>query len=202
MKFFTFKKVALAAKQSWQKLRFTAGKGYWLFGKRPASKDPTLMYDDIDLSLIPGDAQAVAGYVGGRWPTFSRLKAMFAGAQKRVSIAVSADEDADYLDVENGDATNADAVLWFKRQRGRGAKRPGFYTSVSNVSALLGVLQRAGVSRADCRLWTAHYTGVAHLCSPKCWLGMPVKADGTQYTSHALGRSLDASVTTPAFYGD
>lgn len=201
MRYFTFKKVALAHKAAWQRLRFLAGKGYFLVGKRPSPAPvPTVMYDDINLSLIPKDAQAVAGYVGGQWPTFSRLRAMFPGAKKRVSIAVSASEDADILDIENGDATNAEAAAWFKRQQARGAKRPGFYTSVSNVAALIATLTKAGIARAAYVLWTAHYTDSPHLCGPKCYPSMPTTAEATQYTSHALGRSLDASVVTPAFF--
>lgn len=201
MRYFTFKKVALAHKAAWQKLRFLRGKGYFLVGKRPRQATPTLMYDDVNLSLIPKDAQAVAGYVGGWWPTFSKLRAMFPRA-RRVSVAVNSREDADFLDIERGDATNSEAAAWFKRQRARGAKRPGFYTSVSNVAALVGVLKRSGISRPAYRLWTAHYTDKPHLCSPKCYVGMPTTADGTQYTNHALGRSLDASVVTPAFFNE
>ena len=181
-------------KRPWQKLRFTRGKGYWLFGKPPV---PTVMYDDVDLTLIPKDAQAVAGYVGGRWPTFSKLRALFPGARKFVSIAVNASEDADILDIENGDATNVQAAVWFKRQT---ARRPGFYTSVSNVAALVDTLSRAGIPRSAYRLWTAHYTDTPHLCSSTCYRGMPTTADATQYTDHALGRNLDASVVSPAFF--
>lgn len=201
MRFFTFKKVALAHKAAWQKLRFRAGKGYFLVGKRPGSiSAPTVMYDDVDLSLIPKDAQTVAGYVGGRWPTFGKLRAAFPGAKRCISIAVSASEDADVLDVENGDATNAQAASWFVRQKKRGASKPGFYTSVSNVGPLLAALGRAGIRRSEVVIWSAHYTGISHLCSPKCYPGMPTTADATQYTDHALGRSLDASRVAPSFY--
>jgi len=203
MRYYTFRKIAFAHKAAWQKLKFKAGKGYWLFGRKPKSPaPPTVMYDDVNLALIPKDAQAVAGYVGGHWPTFSRLRAMFPGARKRVSIAVSASEDADILDVESGDATNDQAAAWFKRQhiQRTPASHPGFYTSVSNVAALTDTLSQAGIPRSSYKLWTAHYTDVAHLCSSKCYRGMPTTADATQYTDHALGRSLDASVVTPAFF--
>lgn len=197
--YYTFKKVALAHKAAWQKLKFLAGKGYFLVGKRPQPKPPTVMYDDTNLALIPKDAPAVAGYVGGRWPTFAKLKGMFSKA-RRVSIAVSTDEDADVLDIENGDATNTQASAWIARQRKRGVKRPGLYTSVSNVGPLLGVLARSGIARSDVKLWTAHYTNVSHLCSPRCYTGMPTTADATQYTDHALGRSLDESQVAPSFF--
>lgn len=199
MRFFTFQKVALAHRLKGQVLRFTKGKGYWLFGKPTPAPTPTVMYDDVDLSLIPKDAQAVAGYVGGNWPTFAKLKMWFPGARQRISVAVNASEDADILDIENGDATNDQAVAWFRRQH-TPANRPGFYTSVSNVAALTNILGRAGIQRSAYRLWTAHYTDKPHLCSSSCYAGMPTTADATQYTSHALGRSLDASVVTPAFF--
>lgn len=199
MRYFTFRKAALAHKLRGQVLRFTGGKGYWLFGKPKPAPTPSVMYDDVNLALIPKGAQAVAGYVGGRWPTFSKLRAMFPGARKRVSVAINASEDADILDIENGDATNDQAAAWFKRQH-TPANRPGFYTSVSNVAALAKVLSRAGIPRAAYKLWTAHYTDTPHLCGPKCYAGMPTTADATQYTDHALGRSLDASVVTPAFF--
>lgn len=200
MRYFTFRKAALTHKLRGQVLRFTRGKGYWLFGKVSPAPSPTVMYDDINLSLIPKDAQAVAGYVGGRWPTFGRLRAAFPGAKRRISIAVSVGEDADILDIENGDATNAQAASWFVRQRKRGARKPGFYTSVSNVGPLLAVLKRAGIGRPEVVIWSAHYTDVSHLCGPKCYPGMPTLADATQYTDHALGRSLDASRVAPSFY--
>jgi hypothetical protein len=55
-------------------------------------------------SAIPKTAEAVAGYVGGHWPTYNQLVKDFPHAHK-LSIAVFASEDADCLDIEKGDAT-------------------------------------------------------------------------------------------------
>lgn len=198
MKYFTFRKDALAHKKVWQKLRFTAGRGYWLFGKRPKPKTPITMYDSIDVSQIPSNAAAVAGYVGGRWPTFYSLERKFPKAH-RLSIAVFASEDAECLDVEPGDARIDQAPAWVKRQLKRGVYRPVVYTSVSLAPKLLQALTASGIKRSQYRLWTAHYTFKPHLCSSSCGFG-ELRADATQYSDHALGRNLDASLCLPSFF--
>src|SRR5438067_2070247 len=139
------------------------------------------MYDDVNLSLVPADAQAVAGYVNGRWPTYSEVVRRWPKA-KHLSIAVTAHADADCLDVEPGDAPNSAAPGWVKRQIARGVHRPVVYTSVSNAVALLKTLANAGIKRNQIRLWTAHYSGREHLCGPACGFGLQTTADATQWT--------------------
>ena len=194
-KFYTFKKVALAHLRLGQKLGFLKGKGYFLFGRRWGQ---ITMYDSIDIRQIPLDAKAVAGYVNGHWPTYNSL-AKWAFAD-RLSIAVTASADADCLDVEQGDATVDQAAAWVKRQQARGVYRPVVYTSVSQAALLLRTLARAGISRNQIRLWTAHYTFKPHRCSSSCGFGFWGTADATQYTDHALGRNLDASLCSPSFF--
>lgn len=159
----------------------------------------TTMYDDVNLSLIPPNAEAVAGYVNGRWPTYPEVVRRWPKA-KHLSIAVNRYADADCLDVEKGDATNAEAPAWVKRQLARGAYRPVVYTSVSNAPTLLRTLAAAGISRSLVRLWTAHYTHREHLCGPACGFGMKTTADATQWTDRALGRSLDQSLCAVGFF--
>lgn len=161
---------------------------------------PVTMYDDISVSAIPANAEAVAGYVGGKWPTYPELVKRFPKAHK-LSIAVTSTEDAECLDVEPGDASNIQAPAWVKRQQARGVKKPVVYTSVSNAPALIATLAKAGVKRTDIRLWTAHYTGRPHLCSSACGFGFKFTADATQYDDHAFGRSLDVSLCSDAFFG-
>jgi len=156
------------------------------------------MYDSIDVSQIPGDAQAVAGYVGGSWPTFASLAAKFPNAQ-RLSIAVNSGEDADCLDIEPGNATAGDVPGWFARQRARGVARPCLYASVSTMGSLLGVLRLAGISRSSVRLWAAHYAG-QHICGPGSCGQVSVPMDGCQWTSTALGRNLDESLLVDGFF--
>lgn len=199
MRYFTFRKVALAHKAVWQKIRFTAGKGYWLFGKRPAPKAEFTMFDDINLDLIPASAEAVAGYVNGRWPTFSEAVRRWPSS-KHLSIAVTAAANADCLDIERGDAEVFQAPDWFVRQRKRGVKRPAFYISVSEANGLEKELSRHGIKRSAYRLITAHYTGRAHRCTSACGFGFSGKADATQWTDKALNRSLDETLCSPDFF--
>jgi hypothetical protein len=158
------------------------------------------MYDDVKLALIPAQAEAVAGYVNGRWPTYNEVLRRWPKA-KHLSIAVTAHADAECLDVEPGDATNRDAPAWVKRQLARGVHRPVVYTSVSNTAQLLLVLAGAGIGRSQIRLWTAHYSGRPHLCGPGCGFGLKTTADATQWTDRASGKSLDESLCAPSFFG-
>lgn len=207
MRYFTFKRAALREKRPWQKLRFTRGKGYWLFGKPPKRVDPILMYDSIDVTQIPRSAEAVAGYVNGKWKTFPELVAQWPDQTHKLSIAVASWADADCLDVERGDATNDVAPAWVKRQIARGVKRPALYSSVSNWPALEATLNRAGIrtrrtifGKPQVRRFTAHYGAGPHLCTSKCWRGFVGTADATQFDDKAFGRNLDASVCSPSFF--
>jgi len=158
------------------------------------------MYDAITVSALPGGADAYAGYVQGKWPTFAALKQRFGGGHAHLlSIAVFASGNADCLDIEHGDATNAQAPAWVKRQLA-GAGRPCLYTSASNMDALVTELNSAGISRAEIRLWSAHYGQGKHICGPgTCGLTRH-SCDGTQWTDSALGRSLDESVLLSNFF--
>jgi hypothetical protein len=161
----------------------------------------SIMFDAVDIGQIPGDASIVAGYVNGNYVTFRQLSARFPHA-RHLSIAVTAEADADALDVEPGDATYVQVPAWYQRQKARGAARPVIYASVSRMtSEILPVLRQAGIALADVRLWSAHYTYSAHLCGPGSCQQMPVQADATQWTDRAMGRNLDQSVLAADFFG-
>lgn len=165
----------------------------------PKPSKQFIMYDSITVSEIPTNATAVAGYVGGRWPTFKSLFVLFPGARK-LSIAIAADEDAHCLDVEKGDAEPSQAPAWVRRQHARGDKCPIVYTSLAYAQGLVNLLGASGLRYGtDYKLWCAHYTGSKHICSPKCGLGLKVTAHATQYTDKAFGRNLDASLCSPTF---
>lgn len=166
-------------------------------------KLPRVMFDDTNVSLIPKGAKAVAGYVNGNYTTWPDVLREFPDA-KHVSIAVTSSAQAECLDVEPGDATNADAAGWYRRFKEAAAKnhtphrRPIFYTSASNVAALVSTLGAAGINRNEYIIWSAHYNGSRHTCAPdKC--GYPY-AEATQWTSTAHNRSLDESKVTVAFW--
>ena len=161
------------------------------------------MFDSVNVSEIPANAEAVAGYVDGNWPTFKQVQVKFPKARK-LSIAVAAQADADCLDVEPRDATNAQAAAWVRRQWARGVKRPVLYTSVSNWIPLAAELHNAGIYHRpwgkSYKRWSAHYTFSPHRCGRKC--GMPgwSKAGATQWTDKALGRNLDESLCGRSFF--
>lgn len=173
-----------------------------LLGHKPApSPQPVEMYDDVTLSLIPVSAQAVAGYVDGRWPTYAQLVKQFPHAKHKLSIAVFSRDDANVLDVEPGDATVAEIVGWVKRQHERGERKPDIYTAVSWAEKVVSTLTAAGFEYGvHYRLWTAHYTYRPHLCSSKCGFGFTKIAHATQWTDKAGGRSLDESLCTAEFF--
>lgn len=154
---------------------------------------PRTMYDAVTVANIPAGARAVAGYVNGRYLTYGSLVVGWPAA-RHVSIAVSSVVGADILDVETGDATNLDAPRWFREHK----ERRGFYTSASNANALVTVLARAGISRHEYILWTAHYTDERHICSAKTCGYAGDGADATQFTTH--GETVDESAVKLSFW--
>ncbi len=158
------------------------------------------MFDSVNVTQIPLDAEAVAGYVNGAWPTYWKLVSEFPHAHK-LSIAVNVTRDADCLDVERGDATIEEAPGWVKRQlQLKPNSRPCIYIQVSNAQSLIRYLELHGVPRGKYRLWTAHYNGAAHICGPRCGFGFYDHADATQWTNQALGRNLDESLVANWFF--
>ena len=169
-------------------------------GQLDASRPYITMWDDITVSSLPtGGAYAYAGYIDGMWPTYGELLKRFPG-HRLFSIAVFASDDGECLDIERGDATIDQAPGWFERQVARGVFRPGLYTQASKLRALELEMQGHHIPRHAYRLWSAHYTGKAHLCGPRsCGYGLS-EADGTQFTSTALGINLDRSLLLPDFF--
>jgi len=161
-----------------------------------------VMFDSVDVSQIPAGAQAVAGYVSGRFVTYPHLLAAFPRAHV-LSIAVSATADAQCLDIEQGDATPAQAVAWYERQRHRGVARPCLYASAFVMDTeVIPAIRAAGIGRQAVRLWSAHYNGSPHICGPGSCKELGIDADGTQWTDRAMGgRNLDESLLAADFFG-
>jgi hypothetical protein len=153
------------------------------------------MYDSTSIGCIPSSANAVAGYVDGSWPTFGPLTERFPHAY-HLSIAVFAEADADALDVEARNATVEQVPAWVHRQHERKLARPVIYASVSAVPAIFEQMRSHRIERKNVRLWTAHYTGVPHLCGPRC--GLQAEADATQWFSN---REIDISRCQDSFFG-
>lgn len=95
-----------------------------------------IMFDGTDPAKVPAGADLYAGYVDGQWPSAAGLAAKFPGA-KIVRIAVFAStNDGDFLDVETGDATPAQAVDWVLMRRQAGHPAPGVYCNQSTLPAV------------------------------------------------------------------
>lgn len=188
------------APTEWWHIKYEAG--HWKgtdpgpYGKGVSSSMVT-MYDSIDLSQFPSNPEAVAGYVGGRWPTYNDLVKKFPNAH-HLSVAVTAQQRARCLDIEPGDASVAQALGWFRNMADRTHGKPVFYTSASNVANLIGTMTASRVSRNDYLIWSAHYTFKEHICGHGC--GYP-QVDATQWTDKAQGRNLDQSLCSPQFFG-
>lgn len=167
------------------------------------------MFDSVTISAIPRTARYVAGYVDGNWKTALKIK-LRAPRAKIVTIAVFPQDNADVLDCEPGDATNAQAPAWLRRQLARrkagvkyGTKLPAVYTSASNGPRLIAVLTKAGLKYGvDYFWWSAHYDPKwgAHFCHPGCFPGIDHVAHATQYTDHANNENLDESIVRSDFF--
>jgi peptidoglycan hydrolase-like protein with peptidoglycan-binding domain len=66
---------------------------------------------------------------------------------------------------------------------------------------VIPALKAAGIGAGEIRLWSAHYTGTAHICGPSTCRELGVSADGTQWTDKAMGRNLDQSLLAAGFFG-
>lgn len=161
------------------------------------------MYDTIYNNQFPSGAQAYAAYVDGGigdQPNYSYIVAAFPKAD-HLSITLSASLNADALDVEQYAAVPSDVPGWYTRQRQRGIQRPCVYASVSTIQdSILPVLSQAKIARSAVRLWTAHYGAGEHICGPDSCGQLSTGADGTQWTSSALGRVLDQSELQDNFF--
>jgi hypothetical protein len=161
------------------------------------------MYDTALNNQFPAGAAAYAAYVDGSvgdQPNYAYIVSTFPKAQ-HLSIALFASDNADALDVEPGAAAPSDVPAWYARQVARGLRRPVIYASASTMNAeILSVLSQAGIDRASARLWTAHYGLGEHICGPSTCGALSIDADGTQWTSSALGLVLDQSLLAADFF--
>lgn len=156
------------------------------------------------------DVQAVAAYGNGRFANYAEAKAEFPHVPV-LEIDVSGQGIGDAGDFEAGDMPYGEAGRWAKGRMNAGVHRPVIYFSVSSWPAVKQSLEAEGIHPDEVRIWTAHYTGVPHLCSSECGFGdKPTDhADATQWGSSGppdtlpgeyRGRNLDVSETAPNFF--
>lgn len=162
------------------------------------------MFDSAFNDQLPEGAAAYAAYVDGSLgsqPNYAYILSAFPDAE-HLPIALFAADDAECLDVENLAASPADIPAWFARQVARGVARPVIYANVSTMeAAVVPVVQALPGARAAVRLWTAHYGAGEHICGPGTCGLLSLDADGTQWTSSAMGLVLDQSLLAADFFG-
>lgn len=119
-----------------------------------------VMYDSVDASKIPTDAEIVAGYINGKYKWSDDDWARFPNAQKvRIQIFIPGHDvidDGDVLDIEAGDAPKEEAQQAAERFVSMRPGRPCIYTSKSGLQYLTHVANR-------CVFWIADPTEVPHL---------------------------------------
>ena len=163
-----------------------------------------IMYDSVTVSQLPDGGFGYAGYVDGSFANFGELAKKFPLAHL-LPITVTGDVSAHAVavDDETGDANNPKATAFIKAKLAAKVWRPCAYTQASNLLALESYL--SGIPRSSYRLWSAHYTGVPHLCSRLvCGYGGDTQVDATQFASapynYTLGRNIDISVLARNFF--
>jgi hypothetical protein len=114
------------------------------------------MYDSVTPGNIPQDAAMVAGYGSGPYTWPASAWARFPAA-RRVVIVVSAGVNAgNVLDVEQGDATPAQAPGWCVMRRAAGSV-PSVYCNASTWPAVRAACAAAKVPEPP--YWVAAYPG-------------------------------------------
>lgn len=170
------------------------------------------MFDTVDdpkRTFAGLKVEAVAAYGNGKFANFKTAKKQFPDAHV-LEIDVSGEGIGNVGDFEPGDMAYSRAGSWAKERIKAGVRRPVLYFSASHWGEIMQSLKAAGVARKDVRIWTAHYTGKEHLCSPACKnLGITGRADATQWGSPQApgtlpapyaGRNIDVSKTAPKFF--
>lgn len=119
-----------------------------------------LMGDGVTPANIPEGLYAVAGYIDGpfAWPKLAWLR--FRGSRLVRIATIASTDDGDALDVENGDATPAQAPAWVEMRR-RAGFVPAVYCNQSTWPEVVAAFAAAAVNdplswRADWNVPTAH----------------------------------------------
>lgn len=161
------------------------------------ARQQIVMYDDVNPSLIPVDAEVIATYIDGARTTsnFPAVRKLFPKAQL-LTITVVGNRAA-AGDIETGDMTPESGARWAQRMIAAG-RTPAPYANRSTMPAVIAELRKLGIKRSQVRLWVADYTFVPHLPVLR-WGASLTTADACQWTDKSHGRSLDESICVPSF---
>jgi hypothetical protein len=183
------------AYERWKRLVAQAERGV---AKAKRARHKLVMYDDVNVSLIPTDAKLIASYIDGARTAdnLQQVQARFPAA-KILTITVTGAHDADAGDIETGDMSPQSGARWARTMIGRG-ERPAVYANRSTMPSVIAELRRLGIARRDVRIWTADYTFFPHLPVFR-WGASLTASDACQWTDKSHGRSLDESICVPSF---
>lgn len=133
------------------------------------------MYDSVTVADLPTGGDLYLGYANGRYKNYEQVKARFP-LVPIVSVATQATCDAQVLDVENHDATPAQAPAWCTRQRNRG-QIPTVYCIISALPEVKAEFKKQRVSEPN--WFIAHYDN-----KPVLPPGMVAKQYGGNLVGH------------------
>ena len=103
------------------------------------------MADSVTPANLPQGFDVYAGYCDGLYNDVLQIKAMFPGKPVLAFTVFATDIIGDYLDVESGDATPAEAPAWIAKMRLAGHPDPGVYCSEALWTTVKGEFQTQGV---------------------------------------------------------
>lgn len=155
----------------------------------PAPTAQRTMYDSINASAIPADAELVAGYVDGALSKWSDSDwARFPNATFVQICTWGPRHLGNCLDIEAGDSVPEDAPDWVDNAIARGVNYPILYCSLSAWSRV-----RQLVGNRPVQWWIADYDGQ--------YPHIPEGADACQYADQPVvtGGDYDLSLCQPWF---
>lgn len=146
-------------------------------------------WDSTNIFDIPATAQVVFYYGDGLYAvSLAAVQARFPNAVKLEITVFGASNRGHILDVENGDATPAEARGWIIRRQASGLARPTIYCNLATIGAV-----RAACAGLTYDWWSAGYFSG----TPRLDQG----AVATQYANQPLtGIHADASFVSDGWY--
>lgn len=153
-----------------------------------------IMFDSVDPSAIPADAELVAGYVDGpqsQWPSVGWT--LFPRAQfVKINVTGDPDHGGDALDVERFDATPDHAPAWFDARTKAGAGGLTIYCNRSTLPAVEAAMGKRSYFR-----WIATLDGTLHIDGYK-----PLEGPAAvQFANSTMaGRNVDVSLVMSDYF--
>lgn len=163
------------------------------------------MQDAVYTPALSASYAAFGSYTDGSYPTASYVIGHFPDAYHL--FLTTGLGPADGIDVEPGNVGWNDGCAavpgWVKWRLAAGVARPAIYISSSSAGFIVTMLANNGIARSSFRLFTAHWTGVPHLCTDVCAPGTGIwTADATQFAGNVGGDEFgyDLSLCADDFF--